>query len=369
MNYPEANPAAVVGYVTPMEGEESPPVDADVSQQTEQSEKTSRRKGVPLPKRISQMTYQNKLLQEQFQHAQEQLQHVEYLRQQERAELEREKNIYKEMLAKKEQDEIQTLEQTISTNEKVILNEMRRAKEAQDIDEEMRWQGELGDLHKAHAQIQAHKVAKQNMPQVAHDEYVDIPLQPAYQPQPIQPNYNPHYLDWVESTPWANPNDPNYSAPLVNEVDKVAEHVNTQLKLNGRADVIGTPEYFSTLNNIIYERYQMPTDDGQQDDGRHGEGSIPTAPQSYYTNSHVGGVSRQGATMADQYIQNNSFPRGHSRVTLTPEQEAIASNLQIRGMDGNYLTPAETRQRYIKHLNAPVAEGGSKYKLVFDQGL
>lgn len=324
-----------------------------------------KRKGVPLPKRIGQMTYEKKLLEEQLQQA-------EYLRQTQVAELMRENQSYRTQLAKKEESEIDNLESTIQSNEQVIMNEMRRAKEDQDITAEMKWQRELNELQRASAQIQAHKAARQFQPQ--EDEYYSEPIVQQPRRQDSVANYNPHFLEWQESTGWANENDPNFSPELLSEADEIAVELNKKLRVARRGDVIGTPEYFSTINEIIEARHGFGSDSrevpSQESDGFYDE--QPQHPQQAYQQQpsyHVGGVNRQGATMAEQYTATRGTQGQTRNVRLAPEQEILASNLQIRGRDGRMLSPAEARARYIKHMNAPVAPNGTAYRMRIDHGI
>ena len=315
------------------------------------------RKGVPLPKRISQLTYEKKLLEEQLQQA-------EYVRQVQLAELQRENQAYRAQLIQKEDSEIDNLESTIQSNEHVIMNEMRRAKEEQDIAAEMKWQRELNELQKASAQVQAHKAARQVQVEDAHDEYYTEAVAPRM-PQPSVADVNPHFLEWTESTPWANQNDPNYSPELMGEADEIAVELNKKLRVARRADVIGTPEYFATINEIIEGRHGVGTPEMEYENNAHSQ------RQHYQSSpaSHVGGVNRQGATMAEQYARQNQGQRPYSSgARLSPEQEMVARNLQIKGNDGRYLNPVEARNRYIKHLKAPVAPGGTQFRMIFDHG-
>jgi len=249
------------------------------------------RKGVPLSKRINQLTYEKKVLEEQ-------LQQSEWLRQQERVHLENERVAYEQHLALKEQEEIESTQAAINQNEQLVLREMRRAKEEQDINSEMKWQAELTSLQKAQAQLEGYKAAKSSSQD--DQDYIVEPLPQSYMPIPPQQTAptitNPYMQEWMDSTPWANPNDPNYSPEVMNEADQVAAHFNTKLKLAGQAHVIGRPEYFQAITDVIEERHGI----------KNIKNSSSHQLNQNYSSAPIGAVSRQGATMAEQYAQQQS---------------------------------------------------------------
>lgn len=382
--YENTNPSLAQSY---KEMSEAPQQEEEDSHNKRE---TRTRKNVPVAKRISELTYQKRALEEQ-------LAQKEYHYQQQLADQQRQLQERDRLLREKEENELSTLENTLNANEAIALAELERSKEDMDVKEEMRWQKYLNDLQKEQMRVQTKKASKRS----DDDDYGTYkePI-PMARPQYNRPQAPAEYLDWVERTPWANPNDPNYSPDLVNEAIQKSVEIDKRLRIQGQAHYIGTPEYYDTLNTIMNDQYGSPSEDngkdnsmayqddaefGQYDDGHgYGHPSAPmqmphrsSAPQHYqqqpqyqqqrpqYGSPSVP-ASRSGSTMADQYARQNPQGRTGPRVQLTPEQEMIARNLRIKKADGSYMRPDEARARYIKHMNAPLNPEGSPHKLIFN---
>lgn len=229
---------------------------------------------------------------------------------------------------------------SLGLREQSILNELKVAKEEGDIQREI-------ELTQAMAQVAAdkstyglYKSQIKNQPQ--NDSYDEE----HYQPQTVVPQVtyqepyqdeeieNEHLENWLEVNSWADPSSPNYSQKLRGEVNEFASDLDELLKYNGRADMIGTPEYFDSLDNLMKDRYGTGNERPQQQNTRYSGGGSMVAP-----------VSRSGSSMSDQYVSRNpNSTRGG--MALTKDEYAIARNLQIPMSNGRMRSAAEAIELY-----------------------
>lgn len=253
--------------------------------------------------------------------------------------------------AQNEQQRDAYYEDNLGTKEQSILQALKVAKEEGDIDREVSLSHELSkiaaekstyDLYKN--QISQQPQQQNNYP-VNNNRYVE-PYSP-YQNQ-VEPQ-NEHLENWLENNPWADPESRNYSPRLREEVQNIASELDDLLRYDGSAHVIGTPEYFSSLDNLMRERYSIDGAKpvlGQTQPARRMEQQHQMKDHS--SSRSVAPVNRNGSSMADQYMSNN---RNNTRqsIRLTQEEYNIARNLQIRLPNGNTATPEEAIRRYAEN--------------------
>lgn len=303
-------------------------------------------------KRIDQLTYENRIKEAQTQDLMAKLQQKEQLLADTQYQLEQ-----------KDQHTSAYYENNLSIRENAILSELKAAKEEGEVDKEI-------SLSQALAQVTAEKstyglyksqLKNQNNQSNFNPEYS---LENDYYPQQQLQNYNEdvyygesqnEVLDsWLETNQWADPDSPQFSPRLRNEVDQFASELNEMLKYNGNAEAIGTPEYFSSLDTLMADRYSVK-----------GSQTLEEPPrQSSYNNSTVAPVSRRGSSMADQYISKNPNSTRQS-MSLTEDEYKIARNLQIRLPNGRMANSDEAVRRYAEAKRNSGAPNGSN-KLIIE---
>jgi hypothetical protein len=268
-----------------------------------------------------------------------------------------------QQLEQNEQHKEAYYETTLQTQEASILNALKVAKEEGDVDAEVK-------LSQALAQVTAQ--------QATHNLYKSqLKNKNSFQPHTIDDDsdqsitYFPtHNItqdyddvgtddqgydaleDWIERNPWANPESHSFSPRLRQEANEIATELEEMLKYNNVSHIIGTPEYFNSLDKIMSDRYGTHTSDTKKSSGN----------ANY--NFNVAPVSRSGSSMADQYISKNpNSTRQH--MSLTPDEYKIARNLQIKLPNGRYATGDEAVRRYAEAKRASSVQTGSN-KLIID---
>ena len=159
----------------------------------------------------------------------------------------------------------------------------------------------------------------------SYPQYADFP---STQPQE-QPYENENFTQWVSKNPWANPKSSKYSPELDAELFGISEDLDKTLRFNGKDDLIGTPEYFDSLSFAMEQKYGLKNT------------TQPSAPrqQAYMSKPPVGvtPVGRAGASMAEQYVEQNPHLKDYSAV-LSQQEIDLYRNTAIRLAPGKVLT-------------------------------
>jgi hypothetical protein len=253
-------------------------------------------------------------------------------------------------------------EQSLENDEKRILTELENAKENGDIKKEVYMQQRLAEIAaQRQTQLLSKTLHKQQQP--APVNYQDPSY---YQPQPVrqQAPINEHYEDFLEDNPWADPRSPEFDPNLRQEVNDFAMELDKNLKFKGQGNMIGTPEYFGALNNIMNEKYGgngNVNNDNQYDDN------------DYYEDNRVyevAPVTKRGSSMADRYVSNNQNPGTNQRrnISLTKEEADIGAGLAptLSKIYGRRITTEEAiaeyyRQKMLIPSEAPLRGKGYNY--------
>ena len=240
-------------------------------------------------------------------------------------------------------------EQSLENDEKRILTELENAKESGDIKKEVYMQQQLAEIAaQRQTQLLSKTLYKQQQPApVNYQDPSYYQPQQAYQQAPA----NEYYEDFLEENPWADPNSPEYDSNLRQEVSDYAAELDKNLKFKGQGSMIGTPEYYGALNNIMNERYGgNANNDNQYNDN------------DYYEDNRayeVAPVTKRGSSMADRYVSNNQNPNHNQRknVPLTKEEWDIAARLAptLSKIYGRPFSVEEAVAEYYKQKMNPPA--------------
>lgn len=307
----------------------------------------SKKKVESFRKRIDHLTYENKIRDAQNKELAAKVRYQEDLLAETQLRLqenEKSKNEY--------------YESNLNTREQSILTELKSAKEDGDIDKEVMLSKALADVSSAKSTYDLYKAQQQ--------------FQPQQQPINIEPNYgqqqsseqtypdyeqpeNEELTNWYENNPWADPNTPEFSPRLRQEVDAIAAEFEETLKYNRMSHLIGTAEYFDSINNIMNSKYGVGQQHQEQDSYEYEE----PAPTVYKNNYNVAPVSRNGSSMADQYAAKNPQTTRNS-VALTEDEYKIARNLQIKLPNGRYMTGDAAVERYKQAKQQGTRNGSNK---------
>jgi hypothetical protein len=137
--------------------------------------------------------------------------------------------------------------------------------------------------------------------------------QPSYQ-EPVDTPYQETGKEWMDKNSWANPNSPNFDQEMYEAADNYSIRLARKYKLEGRADEVGTTDFFDEITDYIKHSYDIST-------------PPPSKPQSRDRmqmktdqSPPVGAVTRQAPVS-----QGTPKPRD---IVLTPEQKEIAYSLR-----------------------------------------
>ncbi len=250
-------------------------------------------------------------------------------------------------------------ESNLENEERSILQNLKLAKEDGDIDAEIKFQQDLARVKGEQTTYNVLKQQQQYTPSDVEDSdttfyptntnpYNYDESQYADDPQDQYEEDLPEaYQEFLDRNPWANPNSQQYSPELADEATVFAAELNKRLKFNNSSNMIATDEYFSTIENVMRERYSVDDSESDAEEDYNDYDQSEQYQQQARSISPVGGVSRQGATMADQYAMNKG---SKSTVRLTPDEFKLARNLQIPDpkREGYFLPSEEAVKRYAQ---------------------
>lgn len=252
--------------------------------------------------------------------------------------------------------------QGLDNDEQRVSSELKFADETGDIEKKIELQKRLAEIAAQRQTLLLSESLSRQQPQPQNYPPVDnYPTQqPIYYPnQPVPYNQrqefandnpvNEHFEDWVENNSWYDKHSANYDPQLANEVDQVAEELNKYLKFNQQGDMIGTPQYYDAVSNIMQDRYGTQNNNNNNTDYDN---------NNYYQDNsiyEVAPVTKKGTTMADRYMANkqgNVRAPSQSGVALTPDQEAVARGLVpvLTKLYGRQFSLEEAKAEYYKEL-------------------
>ena len=254
-----------------------------------------------------------------------------------------------EMLRQKDSINSQLFESNKQTEERSILSNLRQAKEEGDIDEEIKYSQDLARIKAEQMAYDVLKIQQQYQPQPVQEEttfYPTIDYQSASD-HDIEMDLPEEYTNFLDRNTWANPESSNYSERLRAEADLIASEFNESLKFNNQAHLIGTQDYFDSIEGLMRDRYAPPSE--QEDDSSYEQ--EPVQYQQQRRTPPAAGVSRRGSTMADQYISQKPG-QSNKAYTLTEKEYNWARNLKIpNGPTGNqqFLSSDKVIQEWAKN--------------------
>lgn len=327
------------------ESEQIPPQENPEYSDHHIKQKKSGRKTIEgLKKRIDQVTFERNVREAQTQELLAKVQEQEQRLSQQQA-----------LLEQNEQYKNAYYENNLLTREQAILNELKVAKEEGDVDKEIALSKELAKVTADQSTYGLYKSQLKNQSihpnnNTYNNYQSNIYPSPTFGSELQSPdNYyeepvNEAYDSWLERNSWADPESKNFSPRLREEANHLANELDEMLRYNGNADIIGTPAYFESIDNLMSQAYSVQ------------KGEPKTRDSQYYG---VAPVSRNGSSMADQYMsQHPNNTRRH--MPLSEDEYKIARNLQIKLPNGRYATGDEAVRRYAEAKRFQNSSGSQK---------
>lgn len=320
----------------------NPEPETEQEQETQQryakSQKEVRRER-NLKSKLDQLSYEKELVQRQNQELALRLHNQEQLLFDKQNQLE-ENSEYKNKY----------YENNLQIREQAILSELKTAKENGDLDKEIALSRALAQVTAEQSTYGLYRSQAPVENQQPYQQYQQ-PYQQPYQQQPV--NHEPTaYDEWLESNPWADARTESFDPSLRGEIEQISRDLDKRLKFSGNTEIIGTPQYYNTLNRIMSNKYNPGDSEPEEEEEE---------PQ--YAPSHVAPVSRRTG-MADAYVNTN--PQSTKRmVNLTEEEYKIARNLQIKLPNGGYASGEEAVRRWAEAKRRG-GSGGSPTRFIAD---
>ena len=319
----------------------------EISQQTEQpqedltfrerQEQQRHKNKNPFRERIGVLTHANKTLQHQLAEKERLLAQREY------------------ELRNRELSNERLHNSSLQAEEQTIVHRLKTAKEEGDIDTEIKLQQDLARVKSEQMAVDVMKLTK-NQNSLYQPPAYDPPTEDyasndttfyPEQDQPMDSYQEPldvpdEYLNFMERNPWINQNSGEFSPELAQEANEIAADLNKRLIFNNQSHLIASDAYYSSIEKIMNEQYGLSQTQEEPQVSQKSQVNRPAyAP--------VSGVSRAGASMADQYAHTNAQNR--PVISLTPEEYRIARNLQVPHptQSGKYLSSDEAVREYAKN--------------------
>lgn len=335
----------VENLMNPVENVEAETVDrSPVENEAAPAKKRSHKRTESYRNKIDQLTFERNVKEAQNRDLLAKLQYHEQLlaeKQQQLEQNEQHKNAY--------------YENTLHTRGEAILNQLKTAKEEGDIEKEVVLSRELAQIEADKSTYNLYKSQQRSQPSYSESDYDEIQESPYYsEPVYSQPSYeepeNEALDDWLEKNQWADPQSHHFSPRLREEVNILSAELDDILRYNGNANIIGTPQYFKTLDNLMAEKYAVSSNQQQLEERQTSSGHYNVAP-----------VARNGALMSDQYMSKN--PNSTRRSTpLTQEEYNFARNLKIRMPDGSFRSgSSEALKRFAEAIKSD--DGSNKIRI------
>lgn len=303
----------------------------------EREKRSSKRRSESFRNKIDQLTLEKNVREAQNQELLARVQEQERLLAEKQYQLEQ-----------NEQHKNAYYENSLQTRETSILNELKVAKEEGDVDKEIALSKALAQVAAEQSTYGFYKSQLKAQPTPSDYNYDDSSESTFYPVPTVNTNYEEPENDvldsWLEKNQWADPNSSHFSPRLRQEANALSTELDEMLRYNGSSHMIGTPEYFDSLDNLMAEKYAI------QD---------PPAKQTSNSQYAVAPVSRNGSSMADQYISKNPNNTRQS-MSLTEDEYKIARNLQIKLPNGRYATGDEAVRRYAEAKRLSNSSGSNK---------
>jgi hypothetical protein len=289
----------------------------------------------PFKDRISQLVHKNKALAQESQ-AKDQTLYSLQVQLAERERLIAEKD---QALRQKEAETHKVFENNLEIEERSIIENLKRAKIEGDIDAEVKYEQDLARVKANQSSFDIYKHQNQiNQAQQQEDDTVFYPeLNPYQQPQPYiaAPELPEALGEFLDRNPWCNPQSPHFNPALANEAEQLAGEFKNYLDIHQQSELSYTPDFYSSIENAMRAQYALNSnnEDSYEDNDQMAyndnyDNQYQQPRQQQQRQPYSSGVSRPGASMADQYAVRNQNSGGKP-IALNTEQYNVARNLRI----------------------------------------
>ena len=302
---------------------ESSPSEEGESVQESQRSRNPRKKTTPSNRRVNELLYERGMLEQNNTFLAAQASEKDALI----AEQQRKLKEFQAQLQQKEQLANDYYETSLSEREEAVNRRLKQAIEDGETEANVQLINELADI-KAKKNTHQYNQYQQSQRQAEEDQYRQqesyAPVESALQRPKQEPPVSLEFKEWVEDNSWYN-----NSSRLRQQADTIAQELSDHLEFNNQSQMIGTPEFFNSVSNIMKSRYGKP---GQGQSEPEAEDESYEPQQSYNNMSEVvAPVNRRGNNMADQYVQNRGNSNGAKPLSaLSKDEYAIARHLPIQ---------------------------------------
>lgn len=171
-----------------------------------------------------------------------------------------------------------------------------------------------------------------------------ITVAPPQVVQPLQENYqipenHPHKgvgEEWVKTNTWADPESVNFDQDMYEESDNYSLSLMKQYKFEGRANEIGSPEFFEEITDHVKDTFGLSKRDLAP------KTQIKEKLQMTAPSSTVSPVNRPAV--------NAETTRTKQEIELTPDQRAIAHSMRgfLRDKNGQRISDVKQLEEAYK---------------------
>lgn len=200
--------------------------------------------------------------------------------------------------------QVEQAEVALKSELAIAKKELIEAKSLGDYEKEV-------DATERMAKLQADLSTVNNYKANVARQLQQAPQQPLQQAP--QARVEPRTAAWVEQNTWFNPQAPDYDADMAIDTQAFARKLEIRLQREGRANEVGSAEYFEVIDEYVRHNYPDAFDDAPAQPKRR----MPAMKAS----RDVAPVGRQSAPM-------QSKPKSGSKVRLSGEQREMAERMR-----------------------------------------
>lgn len=162
----------------------------------------------------------------------------------------------------------------------------------------------------------------QTVPTEQPEQYDDLVSQIA-QTEDFQNNGE----EWIKKNQWANSKSMNFNKKMLQEAEIYLHHLGNQYSFEGRAEEIGSPEFFEEITEHVRETFNI----------------APPKPKKLFSSPQSSNVSPVGRTGTVPNIQKTSHD-----IVLTPLQIQTAHSLVGRKLNGQRIADKKAAENLYK---------------------
>lgn len=233
----------------------------------------------------------------------------------------------------------------LKLDQRQLQADLKRAIEEGDTDKQAELTTQQAELAAEITRVEGWK--KSNKPPVADDGQRQPQQQQQQRPQQQQrqPRFDDNTQAWIDSTDWFNPKSQGYEPEIAQEATAFAQILERRLHRQGKANLIGSDEYFQEIEQHVAQEFPDYFEDAGEGDGIDDD---PPPRQAPPARRPVG--SRVAPATRTAVPGQRPAAGSPNQIRLSQEQREFARGLFLSHPDGRPYSAAEKEKAYALQL-------------------